>query len=82
MGTHRISNTLTTENVSVPDEIIFELISEAAFLHGGWDKLIQKRGPMGSMGPLGPLGPMGQMSPMGPFSRYIHIYIYIYISGP
>ena len=34
--------TFETENVSAPDEIIFELISETAFLNKGWRKLIQK----------------------------------------
>ena len=28
------------ENLSVPEEIIFEIISETAFLHGGWEELI------------------------------------------
>ena len=32
--------TFATANVSVPEEIIFELISETAFLHGGWEELI------------------------------------------
>ena len=34
--------TFPTENVSAPEEILFELISETAFLHGGWEELIQK----------------------------------------
>ena len=34
--------TFPTENVSAPEEIILELISETAFLYGGWEELIQK----------------------------------------
>jgi len=67
------------ENDSVPEKIIFETISETAFLHRGWEELVHKRAPLGPMGPLapwapwaswatymGPLGPMGPLDPMGP----------------
>ena len=32
--------TFATANVSVPEEMLFEWISETAFLHGGWEELI------------------------------------------
>ena len=69
-----ILNTFLPENVSVPEEIILEIFSETAFLHGRWEELIQKHGPQGAHGPHGPLGPhwplgpLGSHGPMGPWA--------------
>jgi len=66
---YRELSTFLPENVFVPEEIIFEIISETAFLRGGWEELIQKRGshwPMGPMGPMGSSGSSGSMGPIGP----------------
>jgi len=49
---HQHSNTFLPENVSVQEEIIFEIIPEIAALCGGWENLIQKCGAHGIHGPF------------------------------
>jgi len=50
--------TFLPENVTVPEESIFEIISETAFLRGGW-----AHGPLGTHGPLGPHAAHGAHGP-------------------
>jgi len=59
-----LGRTFLPENVSVPQEIIFEIISETAFLHGDCAKLIQKRGP-----PWAPWVPWAPWAPGAPWAQ-------------